>query len=170
MAYDAEQGKVMYGSPNGEKKVYETLDFLGLVSSHIPGRFENRVLYYGFWSKKSRGVRKKKEKSPGEESHIIEPTLSSKAYRKRWAALIRKVWGSDPLSCRKCGGKMKIIGFIDDPQVIKKILKHLNLWEIHRNERPPPRQVIDYCDYEDYCSQSDTSSDYHFLKVALGRN
>jgi hypothetical protein len=31
---------------------------------------------------------------------------------------------------------MKIISFIDDSQIIKKILKHLNLWDVKR--KPPP--------------------------------
>jgi len=32
---------------------------------------------------------------------------------------------------------MRIISFIEDEEVIKKILKHLGLWEI--KTRPPPR-------------------------------
>jgi hypothetical protein len=32
---------------------------------------------------------------------------------------------------------MKIISFIDDSEIIKKILKHLGLWDVKR--KPPPR-------------------------------
>jgi hypothetical protein len=32
---------------------------------------------------------------------------------------------------------MKIISFIDEFSVIKRILTHLNLWQIPQNERPP---------------------------------
>jgi hypothetical protein len=32
---------------------------------------------------------------------------------------------------------MRIIAFIEDEEVIKKILKHLGLWEV--KARPPPR-------------------------------
>ena len=31
---------------------------------------------------------------------------------------------------------MKIISFIDDEQLVKKILKHRNLWDVNR--KPPP--------------------------------
>jgi len=31
---------------------------------------------------------------------------------------------------------MKIISFIEDEQLVKKILKHLDLWEVKR--KPPP--------------------------------
>jgi hypothetical protein len=42
----------------------------------------------------------------------------------------------DPLVCPKCKGEMKIIAFIEEETVIKKILKHLNLW-ITGNHDPP---------------------------------
>ena len=145
------------------------MDFLALVSSHIPDKFENRILYYGHWSKKSRGLRKKMEAElSGQELNTVQPLPSSKACRRRWAALIRKVWETDPLKCGKCGGSMKIVAFIDDFLVIKKILKHLGLWELPQNERPPPRMSA-YS--EDDCLQKKNSySDYNFLDVALGRN
>ena len=71
--------------------------------------------------------------------HITEPVLSSKAYRKRWAALIKKTWDADPLVCPKCSGNMKIIGIVNEYETAKKILVHLNLWRVQENTRPPPR-------------------------------
>ena len=63
---------------------------------------------------------------------------------------IRKVYETDPLTCPKCQGEMwfdelttlrepegRIISFIDEPQVIKKILQHLGLWE--ESHAPPGR-------------------------------
>ena len=43
----------------------------------------------------------------------------------------------NPLTCPKCSGAMKVISFIEDEEVIKKILKHLGLWDI--KTRPPPK-------------------------------
>ena len=40
---------------------------------------------------------------------------------------------------RKCLGTMKILFFIEDPEVIKKILKHLDLWDL--KARPPPKRA-----------------------------
>jgi hypothetical protein len=34
---------------------------------------------------------------------------------------------------------MRILSFIEDEEVIKKILKHLGLWDI--KTRPPPRAI-----------------------------
>jgi hypothetical protein len=50
--------------------------------------------------------------------------------------LIRKVWAADPLACPKCGGRLRIITFIEDPEIIEKILRHLKLWDL--SARPPP--------------------------------
>jgi len=56
--------------------------------------------------------------------------------RRAWARLIRKVFLADPSACPKCGGRVRIISFIDNPRVIEKILKHLKLWD--PPQRPPP--------------------------------
>ena len=57
---------------------------------------------------------------------ILEPEGSSKEYRKNWARLIQKIYEVDPLMCPKCHGRMKIIAFIEDEEVIEKILKRKN--------------------------------------------
>ena len=67
-------------------------------------------------------------KDETEISEIDAPPLS-KELKKRWSHFIRKVYETDPLACPKCQGEMRIISFIDQPDVIKKILKHLGLWE-----------------------------------------
>ena len=63
--------------------------------------------------------------------------MISKESRKNWARLIQKIYEVDPLTCPKCSGKMKVISVIEDQDVIKKILKHLGLWEV--KPRPPPK-------------------------------
>jgi len=45
-----------------------------------------------------------------------------------WARLIQKIYEIDPLTCSKCQGRMKIISFIEDEEVIEKILKLLAFW------------------------------------------
>jgi hypothetical protein len=41
----------------------------------------------------------------------------------------RKVWAADPLACRKCGARLRIISFVDQPSAIEKILRQLELWD-----------------------------------------
>ena len=49
-----------------------------------------------------------------------------------------KLWKDDPLICPECQSEMKIISFIENQKIIKKVLKYLNLWE-EESARDPPR-------------------------------
>ena len=106
---------------------------LAQLVTHIPHKGEQMVRYYGFYSNKSRGLRKKAG-TDGEVPSLIESDASSGTFRKNWARLIKKIYNVDPLICSKCHGKMRIISAIEQADVIEKILKHLGLW---LPERPP---------------------------------
>lgn len=73
-----------------------------------------------------------------------EPTLSPArraALRRRWADLIRRVFEVDPLVCDRCGGQLRVIAFITQPRVIRKILDHIKKRK-GRNRAPPPAQSV----------------------------
>lgn len=62
---------------------------------------------------------------------------------KTWRECIKKVWEVDPLECPRCGAEMKIVSFITQAAVIRRILQHLNLWrESMTAARPPPTMVV----------------------------
>jgi hypothetical protein len=42
----------------------------------------------------------------------------------------------DPLVCPKFSSTLRLIAFIEDPAMIKMILKHLNLLDVKRKPRP----------------------------------
>ena len=74
---------------------------------------------------------------------------TSKELRKNWARLIQKIYNVNPLLCPKCSGSMRIISLIDDQQLVKKILKHLSLWDVKhkphaRANGPPPDAFVIY--------------------------
>jgi hypothetical protein len=50
---------------------------------------------------------------------IFEPELTDKAFGRNWARLIQKNCEANPLVCPKCSGAMRVIAFIEDPDVIK---------------------------------------------------
>jgi hypothetical protein len=43
-----------------------------------------------------------------------------------WAQRLKRVFDIDVESCDQCGGATKVIACIEDPDVIKKILNHLD--------------------------------------------
>ena len=51
--------------------------------------------------------------------------------------MIQKIYEVDPLVCPKCQGAMRIISSIEDPSVIRDILKYLGIWLAR--SRPPPK-------------------------------
>jgi len=164
MAYIPEESKVIYQSKDGKQdKIFDALEWLAAMCSHVPNKGEQMVRYYGYYSNVSRGKRKKQDLDDIIPS-ILEPEGSSKAFRKNWARLIQKIYEVDPLTCPKCSGTMKVISCIEDEEVIKKILKHLGLWD--RKARPPPKAAeppkygIDYTS-----SQLPPSDDYLYVDV-----
>ena len=137
MQYLDQEGTVVYRSKRGETtKCFPAMEWLAAMCSHIPNRGEQMVKYYGFYSNVSRGKRQK-EGSDDAVPCIIEPQGDLKAFRKSWARLIQKIYEADPLVCPKCQGKMRVIGSIEDPSVIRAILEHLGLWLVR--SRPPPK-------------------------------
>jgi hypothetical protein len=45
-----------------------------------------------------------------------------KKCRANWARLIQKIYEIDPLTCPNCGGTMRVLAFIEEAAVIRKIL------------------------------------------------
>jgi len=119
-----------------QERMFDALEWLAAMCSHVPSKGEQMVRYYGYYSNVSRGKRKKHDQDDIIPS-ILELEGSSNEYRKNWARLIQKIYEIDPLTYPKCSGKMKVISVIEDEEVIKKILKHLGLWV--RKARQPPK-------------------------------
>jgi hypothetical protein len=141
MEYLPDQARVQYRSKDGkEHKSYDALEWLAAMGTHVPGRGQQSVRYYGFLSNASRGKRRKQQQE-GEEPlpTVLEPEAAAEGLGKNsaWARFIQRVYEVDPLECPACGGRMKAISFIHDPVVIRKILEHLGLWLA--NARPVPR-------------------------------
>ena len=105
------------------------------------------VRYFGWYANKSRGIRAKADGVGAHDAQSPAPrTPSAGAARRRWAALIKRVWQVDPLQCPRCGSPMKIISFIEptQPDVIQKILAHCGLADEPARAPPPtvPRTPV----------------------------
>lgn len=130
----------MVKGPNRNFQVYNPLDFLAAVTAHIPDKGEHLVRYYGWYSSVQRGRRRKlgMEEPAAESPAIEDDSPSGKRARRSWSRLIRKIYEVDPLLCPECGSAMKIIAFIEEAAIIRKILEHLRLWEEPEPRAPPP--------------------------------
>jgi len=110
----------------------DALEFLARVITQIPEPRRHLLFYYGHYANVVRGRRRISQpsdqaSSSRNERPEEESTLSparKQALRRRWADLIRRVFELDPLLC-PCGGRLRVVAFITEPRVIKKILEHL---------------------------------------------
>ena len=65
-----------------------------------------------------------------------------------WAQRLKRVFNIDIETCPACGGAVRIIACIEDPEVIEKILTHLDakgaITEASRRPpcRAPPQQEL----------------------------
>jgi hypothetical protein len=162
ITYEPFKGKVLfktkYNKYFGENfKVYNGEDFtqrapcVAALTQHIPPAKVHLVRYYGLYSSRSRGIwknmsciiqlapvgwsKKQEEQNTVKEDEIEVSSQEVKGGAKRsaWARLINKVYGINPLICKKCGSEMSIVAFIMDPEQIERIMHHL----IKQGRAPP---------------------------------
>jgi len=158
LSYTAGESRVAYKSKNGnDTKEFDATDFIASICSHIPNKSEQMVRYNGYYSNVCRGRRKKQ--GSGQSEYIIEDDGYNKSCSKSWARLIKKIYEVDPLTCPKCGGSMRIIAFIEDYKVIRKILDYLGIYEFKR-DRPPPKALAVANSFDDYAQ--DDYIDYNY--------
>jgi hypothetical protein len=155
--YIREDSKVIYKSKKeSETKEFEALDFIAGICSHIPNKNEQMVRYTGYYSNVCRGRRKRQGTC---ESDCVVEEDGYKSVNKSWARLIKKIYEVDPLICPICKGQMRIIAFIEDYKVVKKILDYLGIYEFKR-DRPPPKTLAVADSFDDYGRNDYIDCDY----------
>jgi hypothetical protein len=134
--------------------IYDSEAFIAALAQHIPDRSFQMVRYYGFYSNKSRGLREKDRKREKKEritnhTDALELIDISRHFPKKilsltWRNCIKKIYGIDLLECPRCGAEMRIVSFITEYAVIKKILDHLELRKEDLSRGPPQNEEIVY--------------------------
>jgi len=134
--------------PGDPAEAFDPAEFLARVIMHIPEPRRHLVRYYGAYSNVSRGQRRRQAEaaigvSPCDSEHASsvradrDHSPDTRALRRSWAQLIKRVYEVDPLLCPSCGGEMRVIAFIIDHDVVDAILRHLVKAEA-RSPRGPP--------------------------------
>ena len=122
--------------------------------------------------RRKEGMLRPGDKPPEKEDGVDFTILDVSDYdpphvpSKTWRELIKKVWEVDPLTCPRCGSEMKIISLIQDPDVIRQILKHLGLWKQDAGSRckkpKPDHGPVVYEEFDDgWPSYEESESTLH---------
>ncbi len=108
------------------------LEFLARWADHVPERYETRVRYYGAYATRRRVWWRRRGvvlvPAPEREPAVPEPAAdwpALRARRRRWAELLRRVFQVEVETCPRCGGAMRIVAFVTEPAVVRRILAHL---------------------------------------------
>lgn len=142
-AFPQADGDGLRPGPRRNFQVLDPLEFLAEFTQHIPPKGAHLIRYYGWYSNKARGMRKKAAEGDCPLADAVPTTGNS---NRTWAMLIKRVFEVDPLACPLCGGEMKVVEFIEPPQgdVIEKILRHCGLWFASTPRPPPDTQDLVY--------------------------
>jgi len=148
-AFPDPQSDNLEAGANRNFQILSPLDFLAEFTQHIPPKSSHAIRYFGHYSNKSRGMRRKAKEAAEAPSQGITCALPPARCSQTWAMLIKRVYEIDPMVCAQCGGEMNIVSFIDPPQdaVIETILRHCGLWKASAPRGPPAPMDLSH-DYE----------------------
>jgi hypothetical protein len=114
------------------------MEFMGRLAALVPKPRVNLTRFHGVFSPNSK-LRQFVVPAKPAEAGVTKDQLGKTAYSMTWAQRLKRVFAIEIETCEKCGGNVKIIACIEDPEVIERILKHLGLDQASqtRNRSPP---------------------------------
>jgi hypothetical protein len=134
--------------------VLEPLDLMARLAALVPKPRMHLTRYHGVFAPHSqyraavtpahrgRGA----PQPPASGANPVNPS-TPRHVAMSWARRLKRVFSVEIENCTRCGGKLKIIASIEEPQLIAKILTHLEraVAEQHQSELPlgargPPAQ------------------------------
>ena len=112
--------------------VIEPLDLMARLAALVPPPRMHLTRYHGVFAPRSklraavtpahRGIGAPQRTGPVTDS-VQPPTPRHVAMS--WARRLKRVFGIEIEDCARCGGKLRVIASIEEPEVIAKILAHL---------------------------------------------
>lgn len=112
--------------------VFEPLDFIARLAALVPKPRVNLTRFHGVFAPNSKHrarvtpAQRGRGGQPDTTADPEEPTPAERRAAMTWAQRLKRVFGIDIETCPACGGAVRIIGCIEDPEVIEKILAHLD--------------------------------------------
>ena len=123
------------GGSSNEAEVFDPLDFVARILMHAPEPKLHTVRYNGAYSSRSRAGQAPSQHE-AEATESKPPPAERRRLRRSWARMIAKIYEVDPLLC-DCGASMKVISFITEYRVVKKILDHIQTKPECKGRAPP---------------------------------
>ena len=122
-------------------------ELLEKLSAIVPPPRSNNTRYHGVLAPNSKLRSLVVPASSGEEKDDDRKKTGSTKYRLTWSALLARIFQIDISVCPECGGHMKIIAFITEPESIRRYLRGVGLPTdppVIAAARPPPQSEFDF--------------------------
>jgi hypothetical protein len=125
--------------------VLEPLDLMARLAALVPKPRMHLTHYHGVLAPNSqyRAAVTPAHRGRGAATPPVSGADSTKPPTPRhvamsWARRLRRVFGVEIEGCTRCGGQLKIIASIEEPQLIAKILSHLESVTAEQSQRELP--------------------------------
>ena len=108
--------------------IFEPLDLLARLAALVPTPGVNLTRYHGVFAPnhRSRALIVPSRRGRG-GSAAGQGGATDQHAPMSWAQRLKRVFGIQINPCQQCGGTVKIIASIENPQVIGEILSHLGI-------------------------------------------
>jgi hypothetical protein len=109
--------------------IFEPLDFIAKLAALVPKPRVNLTRFHGVFAPRNKlrdkvtpGKRKRNKNALNQQS---SQSPAERRASMTSAQRLKRVFNIDIETCNQCGGSVKVIACIEDPEVIRKILDHL---------------------------------------------
>ena len=112
--------------------IFEPLDFISRLAALVPKPRVNLTRFHGVFAPNSKvralvtPAKRGKGKQVKTPKETQQQTPAEQRASMTWAQRLKRVFNIDIETCSECGGAVKVIACIEDPEVIAKILTHLD--------------------------------------------
>jgi hypothetical protein len=140
---------VSYSTKDGATHEFDALEFLALMSCHIPKPYESVTRYYGWYSCRARGERAKRSPIPDSAETEEQKTAPSVS----WATCMKRLFEINPLECPRCKSQMRLLAFLTNEHEIFKIADALRIPRAlapPKIPKPPEQELFDPFQTDDF--------------------
>jgi hypothetical protein len=132
--------------------VLEPLDLMARLAALVPPPRMHLTRFHGVFAPHSRlrAAVTPAHRGVGSKAESADPDrpATPRHVAMTWAQRLKRVFGIEINTCTRCGGQLKVIASIEEPEVIAKILAHIQKIapdpqqaELPLGARAPPQQA-----------------------------
>jgi hypothetical protein len=117
--------------------VLDPLDFIARLAALVPRPRLNLTRFHGVFAP---NCKHRERIVPKRNPDHVKP--DKPLAPMTWMQRLKRVFAIDIATCPRCGGKLRVIACIEDPDVIATILEHIRIREATEPSQPraPPRR------------------------------